>query len=660
MDSRRGFSCARGRLRRGRPPSCRGARIRVVLGLLSVVAVALALPAGAGAVGELSFDACFGSGAGCTSVPGNPLQNARGVVVSRNGSVYTTGYESQDANYLGFVSHFFTKAGGELAYDGCVSNDGTGGRCADIPGSGTPLQDPSGLAVSPNGGSVYVSSLASGTVSHFFADTTQGQLKWDACVSSDGSGGSCIKGPSGGGSPLGFPTAVAVSPNGSAPNSSVYFTSLGSTDLLSTDGTVGHLFADPVGGQLNWDGCLSNSGSSGSCAALPGTPPALTGPLSLPNAVAVNPSGSAVYVTAGQYGGLSINEGTILQFSALPSSGGGITKLVGCLNDSGTNGCTKVSANGAPLNNAGGVAVSPDGASVYVASGVGVSHFYADPKGTGLLSFDGCVSDDGSGGACTKGPQSGTPLSGADAVAASPDGRSVYVVSATALSWFSVAPQGQLTFQGCMSDASVPGCIAEPAKSLSGADAVAVSPDGGSVYVTSPEGITHFVRAQGAGAGTGGNGGGGSGSGAGGTGGAGTPTLSSLAITPHIFVAAPGGPSVIVQPSSRKGGKLSYQLDVAATVSFAIQRSVPGRRQQVNGKTRCVAQTHKNAHAQSCVRVVALGSFTQAGTAGANTFRFSGCLNGHKLPARNYTLVATPAAAGKPGRPIAITFRIKR
>ena len=180
MDSRRGFSCARGRLRRGRPPSCRGARIRAVLGLLSVVAVALALPAGAGAVGELSFDACFGSGAGCTSVPGNPLQNARGVVVSRNGSVYTTGYESQDANYLGFVSHFFTGAGGKLAYDGCVSNDGTGGRCADIPGSGTPLQDPSGLAVSPNGGSVYVSSLKSGTMSHFFADTTQGQLKWDA------------------------------------------------------------------------------------------------------------------------------------------------------------------------------------------------------------------------------------------------------------------------------------------------------------------------------------------------------------------------------------------------------------------------------------------------------------------------------------------------
>ena len=447
---------------------------------------------------------------------GNPLQNARGVVVSLNGSVYTTGSEGANGNFLGFVSHFFAGAGGRLAYDGCISNDGTGGSCADIPGNGTPVQAPTGLAVSPNGGSVYVSSSA--TLSHFFAAAGGGQLKWDACASNDGSGGSCIKGPqTGSGDPFGFPTAVAVSPDGSAPNSSVYFVSLGvPTGTLTLDGTVAHLFADPVGGQLNWDGCVSNDGSGGTCAALPGAA-ADTGPLADPNAVAVNPSGSAVYVTAGSYATFSTGEGTILQFSALPSGGGGLTKLVGCLSDTGTNGCTKVSGAGAPLTNSGGVAVSPDGASVYVASGVGVSHFYADPKGTGLLSFDGCVSDDGSGGACTKGPQSGDPLAGADAVAVSPDGRSVYVVSAKALSWFTVAPQGQLTFQGCMSDDSVPGCIDPPGQSLSGADAVAVSPDGGSVYVTSQEGIAHFFRAQSSGGGGSGGSGGGGGGGGGGT-----------------------------------------------------------------------------------------------------------------------------------------------
>lgn len=245
---------------------------------------------------------------------------------------------------------------------------------------------------------------------------------------------------------------------------------------------------------------MSNDGSTGTCAAIPGAA-SYTGPLTYPNAVAVNPNGSAVYVTAGGYGGISKGTGTISQFSALPSGGGGLTKFVGCLSDTGTNGCSKMSGSGTPLTDSGGVAVSPDGASVYVASGVGVSHYFADPNGTGLLSFDGCVSDDRSGGACTKGPQSGTPLAGANAVAVSPDGRSVYVVSGKALSWFSVAPAGQVTFQGCMSDDSVPGCIVAPAQSLTGADAVTVSPDGASVDVISQEGITHLFRVTASGGG---------------------------------------------------------------------------------------------------------------------------------------------------------------
>jgi DNA-binding beta-propeller fold protein YncE len=663
---------------RRRPVHGGASLVWTVLGLLSAAAIVVALPAGAGAsparaaaTGDLAFDACFGTGTGCTSVPGNPLQNARGVVVSRNGSVYATGFVSQENSVgSGFVTHFFTGPGGKLSYDGCVSDDGTGGHCADIPGTSTPLLDPSGLAVSPNGGSVYVSSFLSNTLSHFFADKTQGQLKWDACESPDGSGGSCIKAPqTGTGAPLGFPTDVAVSPNGSAPNSSVYVVSLGALTFSSLDGTVAHVFADPDNGQLNWDGCISNAGSTGTCAALPGPQPARTGSLTIPASVAVNPSGTAVYVLAGGSDILSrldLGEGTILQFSALPSSGGGLTKLVGCLSDNGSNGCTKVSANVAPLTHPGGVTVSPDGSSVYVAAGVGVSHFYADPKGSGVLSFDGCVSDDGSGGGCTKGPQTGTPLKGADALAVSPDGRSLYLVSTTALSWFSVAPQGQLTFQGCISDAAVPGCTDEPAKSLGGADGVAVSPDGGSVYVTSPEGITHFVRTQPSRAGTGGSGstGGGSSGGTGASAGGtttptGIPTLSSLKIAPHAFRAAPGGPSVIVQSSSRLGGKLSYRLDVAARVSFAIQHSVPGRKQQANGKTRCVAQTAKNAHAKACVRVVKLGSFTETGAASTNTFRISGRLNGRALTAGSYSLVAIPRTTGKAGHPITTTFSIK-
>ena len=84
---------------------------------------------------------------------------------------------------------------------------------------------------------------------------------------------------------------------------------------------------------------------------------------------------------------------------------------VGCVNvPSGTG--------TAPL----GVAVEPDGRSVYVAAEDRVQHFFA--AANGALTYDGCVSDDGSGGACADIPGTGTPLTGAFAVAVSPDGRS--------------------------------------------------------------------------------------------------------------------------------------------------------------------------------------------------------------------------------------------
>ncbi|HEV3056167.1 MAG TPA: hypothetical protein VGX45_16000, partial [Solirubrobacteraceae bacterium] len=116
--------------------------------------VALGPPAAAQAVGELTYDGCFGAGAGCTFVAGGPLTNADSVAVSPNGgSVYVTGDVTDGA-----VSHFFVGAQGSLAYDGCVSNDGSGGRCADVPGTGTPLAGADGVAVSPNSASVYTAN----------------------------------------------------------------------------------------------------------------------------------------------------------------------------------------------------------------------------------------------------------------------------------------------------------------------------------------------------------------------------------------------------------------------------------------------------------------------------------------------------------------------
>ena len=333
-----------------------------MLGFLSGAAVVLALPASAAAVGELSCDACFGSAAGCTNLPGNPLQDTHAVAVSPNGPVYVTGADlSNPTGPVGFLSHFSAAADGRPSFDACLSD--TGGACTDIPGTGTPLGNPVSVAVSPNAGSVYVLGGGSNVLSHLFADRVTGKLKWDQCVSNDGSGGTCIKGPqSGSGDPFAQVTGLAVNADASAPNSSVYFASF--------NGTLSHLFADPDSGQLNWDGCVSDDGSGATCADL--NAPALMSPVG----IAVNPNGTAVYVASG--GGVS-------QFRAVPSGGGGITSWVGCVNDDGSNGCKQGPTGGSPLSGAGAVAVSPDGRSVYVASrgGGSIAHFFRVTSGGG-------------------------------------------------------------------------------------------------------------------------------------------------------------------------------------------------------------------------------------------------------------------------------------
>jgi hypothetical protein len=176
-----------------------------VMGMVGLVFVAVALgrPAAAQAVGELSYDGCFGAAAGCTFVGGGPLTQAHGVAVSPNGgSVYVTGDDA--------VAHFFVGAQGRLGYDGCVSDDGSGGQCADVPGTGSPFSRVVAVAVSPNSASVYTVSLNNATLVHLFADPSQGQLSYDGCVSDDGSGGTCADIP-GTGTPLQLASDVAVS-----------------------------------------------------------------------------------------------------------------------------------------------------------------------------------------------------------------------------------------------------------------------------------------------------------------------------------------------------------------------------------------------------------------------------------------------------------------
>jgi hypothetical protein len=157
-------------------------------------------------------------------------------------------------------------------------------------------------------------------------------------------------------------------------------------------------------------------------------------------------------------------------------------------------------------------------------------------------------------------------------------------------------------------------------------------------------------------------GGGGSGGGGGGTGGgsgaSGTPAISSLALSATSFRAAGSGPSVTAARRRRRppvGTTISYRDAAAATTTFAVQRPAAGRK---TGR-RCVKPTHANRRKPRCTRWATVGHFTHADTAGPNSLRFTGRINGHKLHPGSYRLSITARIGhGRATAPKAIGFRI--
>jgi DNA-binding beta-propeller fold protein YncE len=461
------------RLIASRPPHRRvKRRVAAVSGaalvLLIVAATALAvtgqltqLPGTAGCISE---NGSFG----CTD--GKALRTPqRSVAVSVDGkSVYVA---APNTNAVAVFERNTTT--GELAQlasnAGCVSESGStssGDACAD----GKALRGALSVAVSPDDKNVYVGSANSDAVAVFQRDTTTGaltQLSGTAgCVSQTGTGGGCADGKA-----LDGVTSVAITADGK----NVYA-------ATSQSDSVAAFARDLATGELTQlagaAGCIRQLGQGTSCR----------GGRALVNAesVAVTTDGKSVYTTSFPTDSVAVlrRDTATGALSQSPGPDGCVSHA-----ESGA-GCT----DGKALNGADAVAPSTDGKHVYVTSvfSDAVAVFRRNSETGALVQLvgpagkAGCVSKPGSAAACAD----GRALDGANDVAPSADGKSVYVTSSPsdAVAVFRRdATTGVLTqlagSAGCVSDTGSEGC--RDGRAIQDVNSVNVSPDGKSVYTTS-------------------------------------------------------------------------------------------------------------------------------------------------------------------------------
>jgi DNA-binding beta-propeller fold protein YncE len=367
-----------------------------------------------------------------------------------------------------------------LALPAGASAAPTRGTLAQLPGSAGCLVDrsaPSGscwvaralkgpgpfmgsraIAVSPDGKNVYVAASKSDAIAIFERNARSGRLTQPrgaaGCVAAEGASGCAAA------TGLDGPNSVAVSPDGR----SVYATSRTSNSLavFSRDPKTGALTQLSAG-----FGCIS-----GLPIPLCASGRALVGP----DVVVVSPDGKNVYV--GSFFG-----NAVAVFNRDPASGalaqaGG---SAGCIAEA-ISGC----AVGIALGAVEGLAVTSTG--VYTGSALSnaVAVLARDPA-TGTLAQatdgSGCIVDSPLSG-CTTGYE----VKGANAVAASPGGKDVYVTSLfsnSVTSFSRTIPAGGLAQKAgtasCLVWLRAVGCSFGQA--LSAPEGLVVAPDGANVYV---------------------------------------------------------------------------------------------------------------------------------------------------------------------------------
>jgi DNA-binding beta-propeller fold protein YncE len=427
-----------------------------VLPLAAVVVLCSAALSGASrvensAVGDLSPLGCIGTvgvgPAGCSTSA--DLASAYDVAVSPDGKdVYATGFNSDS------LVVFTRRADGSLVSTGCIGNTGTGGKtCTGV----SAMRGPAPVVVSPDGKNVYVGAAGTDALD-VFSRAANGALTWVSCIGTTGrdTAGCGVT------ANLNDIDGIVVSTDGN----NVY--------AISALSNAIEVFSRNDTGALTPAGCIGDSQSGPkNCTPADG--------LDGPGAIVTN--GDFVYV------------GSRHAVTTFKRGAGGALTATDCIGNVPP--VTKLCRGYAATEGVFGLAVSQDGSNVYAASSTGGAVVAFARNGSDGLDPLGCLGvrdQPNNPGFCT----SAAGLVGASGVAVSPDGANVYVTAATSndVVAFTRGASGTLTPAGCVGslDAVAP---CSGSAGLVSAHRIVVSPDGKTVYVVgqTPGALVELSRA---------------------------------------------------------------------------------------------------------------------------------------------------------------------
>jgi sirohydrochlorin ferrochelatase len=257
-------------------------------------------PAGSGACTAVGSATSIGTNSG--------LDTPESVAVSADGGSLYVGAAFDDA-----VARFDRNAtSGKLSYKGCITGEtqsgAAGSGACDAIGTAASLGANSGLdqltsvTLSPDGASLYITSLTDDAIARFTRNTTSGKLSYRDCVT-----GETESGPAGSGACDAIGTATALGANSGLDAPKNLALSSNGASLYANardDDAVARFNRNTTSGKLLYKSCVtgeteSGSAGSGACkrigSAVSG---GASSGLDAPEALVVSPDDASLYAVA--------------------------------------------------------------------------------------------------------------------------------------------------------------------------------------------------------------------------------------------------------------------------------------------------------------------------------------------------------------------------